>query len=556
MQNGRKEKAMAEITIITMARNPGKYIFPCVDSVLGQTFCDFEYVIIDNASSDGTKEVLEEYAAKDKRVRLYRNEKNNIGVIEAVNLYVTTEYFMVLDHDDYLEPDATEVLYEAAVKNNLDIVFGRCGMINTKDEPLGEAGVNRKLSFNERELIQYFDILYWQLRTHWGKIIRTSLMQHVDRGTLKKIESSGYAWDTVIILSIAFAAKRMGTVDKVLHHYRLHGNTDSHTYNRQRFLSDWVVLDMARDLLSGRDGLTLKNEVYLFRVYYNAISDTMQLAVKSNCAAEEKCEVIEEIITKEQTVQMYGMLKQFVPEDRTAFTDKFGKEIAFLYAGERAAKNGDRLILAWIRLLYGREALQEQEFAVLCAKHKAVLLLLCIGREQEAYQEMKQEVFCEECPELFLAVALEQEKNVKKIAQIICSVGKKRPDIYKKVTNVTVVLIGQNLLLSDAEAPVWEENPDIVAAVCAEEYLAAEELCLERLKMEQWQRSGGILELAVSLAAILEEAELFVLLKKCSCEYLFREGKTEEAKAALADLEEMCPDDEEVQALKGSFTAG
>lgn len=547
---------MAKITIITMARNPGRYIFPCVDSVLEQTFCDFEYVIVDNASSDGTKEVLEEYAAKDKRVRLYRNEENNIGVIEAVNAYVATEYFMVLDHDDYLEPNATEVLYEAAIKDNLDIVFGRCGLINAKDEPLGEAGINRNISFDEKELVQYFDALYWQLRTHWGKIIRTSLMQYVDKATLKKIEASGYAWDTVIILSIAFAAKRMGTVDKILHHYRLHGNTDSRIYNRNRFLSDWVVLDMARGLLSGRDGLTLKNEVYLFRVYQNAILDTMQLAVKSDRTAEEKCEVMEEIILKEQTVQMYGILKQFVPEEKRAFTDRFGKAIALLYAGEGAAENGSRLILAWIRLLYGKEALQEQEFAALCAKHKAVLLLLCIGQEKEAYQEMKQEVFCEECPELFLAIALEQEKNVKKMAQIVYSVAKKRPDIYKKIGNVMTVLTGQNLLLPDAEASVWEENPDIVAAVCAEEYLAAEELCLERLKMEQWQKSGGILELAVSLAAILEEAELFVLLKKCSCEYLFREGKTEEAKAVLADLEEMCPDDDEVQALKSSFTAG
>ena len=545
---------MAKITVITHAFNPGEYIYPCVDSVLAQTFQDFEYLILDNASHDGTKEVLEEYAKKDARIRLYRNEDNSENIITSVEQYVTTEYFMVLDHDDYLEPDALEVLYEAAVKEDLDMVFGRCEMVNAKGEHLGEAGVNRNIAcIDEKAFVQSFDMLYWQLRTLWGKLIRTELMQYVDMETLEFRAPSYYAWDTVIILSIAFAAKRFGTVDKVLHHYRIFDKSDSRTYHRQRFLADWVVLDMARRLLREREGLTPKNEIYLLRVYYNAIMDTLRLAMRSDQSADEKCEIVKEIVEKEQTSEMYYVLKKFVPEDKKSFVAAFGKVIVSFYIGQSAVEKGKDLVYRWLQLLYGKGTLQESEFKVLCEKQKAVLIYLCVGQGQDAYLQMKSEEFCEMCPELLLSVALEQEKDVKRMSGIIFAVAEKRPNVYQRVTNVVSILIQQNKLLVDKDTPVWEENADIVVAVCAEEYYAAINLCLERLNLEEWQRSGGILELATTLAAILEEAEVFIALKKMSCDYLLQEGKAEEARAVLKDLEEMCPNDTEVQELRNAL---
>ena len=56
--------------------------------------------------------------------------------------------------------------------------------------------------------------------------------------------------------------------------------------------------------------------------------------------------------------------------------------------------------------------------------------------------------------------------------------------------------------------------------------------------------------LAITLAALLEEAEAFVALKKLSCNYLVQEGKTEEAASVLKDLEEMCPEDPEIEGLR------
>lgn len=542
---------MAKITVVTLVHNPGEYIYPCVDSVLGQTFREFEYVIIDNASSDGTKEVLEAYAKKDARVRLYRNEENNVRSTKAIEMYVSTEYYMVLDHDDYIEPDALQLLYEAAVKEDLDMVFGRCVMVDEKGRSLGEAGIQQDIPcIMGEDIWRYFDILYWQLRTQWGKLIRKSLTQYIDMETLKKRAASKYAGDTVMILSMAFAAKRLGTVGKVLHHYRILDKSQSRTYCRQRFLADWVLLDMARKLLRERGGLTPRNEIYLFRVYYSAICDTLRMAVNSEVSDVEKIEVITEIVTKEHTKEMGAILKQYATEEYDAFKKGFGQVIVSLYLKNVAETECRNLVFYWIALLCGEENVSEAEYSHLYEMRRAILLLLCLGQIEQAYRDMAETECPEQCPSLYLSLALCFEKDIKKMAQILLQTGSLRSELYQKAENAIRILAEQNGILRGIEPSVLEENPDVVAAVCAEEYLTATNLCLERLALEKWQRSGGLLEVATSLVAILGDAEAFVMLKKCSCEFLIRENQIEKAKAVLADLEEMCPGDEEIEVLK------
>lgn len=538
---------MAEITVLTWAHNSGEYIYPCVDSVLNQTFRDFEYVIIDNASSDGTKEVLESYAAKDARIRLYRNEENIIGTIPVIEEHVHTEYYMILDHDDYLELDALELLYAAACKEDLDIVFGCCEMVDAKGNALAEAGVKRDFSCIKAEhLPEVFDALYWQMRTQWGKLIRKKMIQYIDHETLKKRAPSKYAGDTVVILSMAFGAERLGTVGKVLHHYRILERSESRTYCRGRFLADWVLLDMGRQLLSDRNGLSVRNEVFLFKVYYNAILDTMRLAIKSDIPVIQKIEVLTEIVVKEHTSEMVRMLSQYASEEYNDFIKSYGQAIGNLFlecSWESACKN---LMYQWFLLLYGVENLSEEEFSFLYKKSKTVLLLLCFGQGQQAYESMQGTDCPTQCSALYLSLALIFEKDIQCMARVLLTVGKENFSLYERAETAIEILIRQNALLHAADEDDLKRNPDIVAAVCAGEHEAALGRCLEVLSNQEWQRSSGILNISISLAALLECADLFVMLNKCSCEFLIREGKTEEAKNVLGDLMEMCPADEDV----------
>lgn len=72
------------VSVCTPVYNGGKFLDQCIQSVLNQTFSDFEYIIVDNASTDDTRDIIENYRRKDSRIRVFRNEKT-IPVMENFN---------------------------------------------------------------------------------------------------------------------------------------------------------------------------------------------------------------------------------------------------------------------------------------------------------------------------------------------------------------------------------------------------------------------------------------------------------------------------------------
>ena len=114
---------MPLISVVTSVHNGEAFIKECVDSVINQTFQDFEYIILNNGSTDRTSEILEEY--KDPRLRVVHQK--NLGVPKSLNKGVSlcsAELIARLDADDYVYPQWLEKHYEF-LSQNKDIVF--CG---------------------------------------------------------------------------------------------------------------------------------------------------------------------------------------------------------------------------------------------------------------------------------------------------------------------------------------------------------------------------------------------------------------------------------------------
>jgi len=115
-----------KVSVITGTYNPGYLIHKFIESVLKQTLTELELIIIDDYSTDGTREILEEYAKKDSRIKLIFNE-NNLGISATYNKgldIAAGEYVSLVDSDDFLDLDFYEKMYEYASKNNLDLCLG------------------------------------------------------------------------------------------------------------------------------------------------------------------------------------------------------------------------------------------------------------------------------------------------------------------------------------------------------------------------------------------------------------------------------------------------
>ncbi len=117
---------MAKVSVIIPVYNTEKYLKECLDSVINQTFNDIEIICINDGSTDGSLNILTEYATIDSRIIVITQE--NKGVSEARNNGMEKaggEYIMFLDSDDYLYKQACEIAYNSATSNNADVgIFG------------------------------------------------------------------------------------------------------------------------------------------------------------------------------------------------------------------------------------------------------------------------------------------------------------------------------------------------------------------------------------------------------------------------------------------------
>lgn len=146
-----------KISIIVPVYNVEKYLYRCIESILAQTFSDFELLLIDDGSYDSSGEICEEYALSDKRIKVLH--LTNGGVSNARNTGIKLakgKYLMFCDSDDYVEADWCKNLYEYSIKDSKAFPISGIKFIYN----IGEFRRETILTFNKLEYIskdKYFE---------------------------------------------------------------------------------------------------------------------------------------------------------------------------------------------------------------------------------------------------------------------------------------------------------------------------------------------------------------------------------------------------------------
>ncbi len=114
---------MPRISIGVPFHNVEEYLPQCLESIIDQTFTDFEVIMVDDGSTDGSFEICQKYAAKDSRFKLFYQE--NGGVAKARNnclRHMTGDFITWIDSDDWIEKDYLEKLADTQKETDADIV--------------------------------------------------------------------------------------------------------------------------------------------------------------------------------------------------------------------------------------------------------------------------------------------------------------------------------------------------------------------------------------------------------------------------------------------------
>lgn len=131
---------MPTISVLMTIYNPGRFLVPAVETLLAQSFGDFELIAVENGSTDGSRDIIRDYAARDKRVRVIELERN-IGRTPALVMafeHAQSEFIAVQDADDTSEPErfTRQVAY---LRDNSDCVLvgSWCRLIDEADAVIG-----------------------------------------------------------------------------------------------------------------------------------------------------------------------------------------------------------------------------------------------------------------------------------------------------------------------------------------------------------------------------------------------------------------------------------
>ncbi len=221
---------MPKISVLLPSLNVVPYIRECIESVINQTLSDIEILCIDAGSTDGTCEIIQEYAAKDGRVRFIPSEKRSYGY--QINLGMDLakgEYLGIVETDDCIEPDMYEVLYQTAVENDLD--YAKAGFYTLVTPYPGEQYLLQNYIGDTDCILsaQYF--MEKKLSTDvyiWNGIYKLSFLKEFH---IRLNETPGAAFqDCGFRYMIDMNLRRGMFIKRLFYHYR-RDNAAASTYN-------------------------------------------------------------------------------------------------------------------------------------------------------------------------------------------------------------------------------------------------------------------------------------------------------------------------------------
>lgn len=200
---------MEKISVLIPVYNSEKHIARCIKSIINQTYSNIEIVIVNDGSTDGTQNIIEEL--DEKRIKLINIQ--NKGVANARNQALanaTGEYITFVDSDDYIQNDYIQILYENMKKYEADITV--CNCINyieeTKEQIHKNFGITEIKQYETKEAVESLFYHNYLRHSPWGKLYKKELFKDITFPLGRNYE------DLAIIYKIFLRAKKVVYIPK------------------------------------------------------------------------------------------------------------------------------------------------------------------------------------------------------------------------------------------------------------------------------------------------------------------------------------------------------
>ena len=262
---------MPKLSVIIPVYKTEKYLNRCIESVLNQTFTDFECILVDDGSPDNCGKICDEYAKKDKRIRVIHKE--NGGLSDARNAGIEAskgEYLSFIDSDDWVHPQMLEILYHGIVNNN--VLLSVCAYEEVEQE--------KKIKNIENPIFQIrngMDFLTEDNVTAvvaWNKLYHKNLFEDI-RYPIGKINEDEFVTYKILYRAgvIAFCAEKL-----YMYFVNMEGITKSK--NTLKSMDMFDAFEQRLDFFNGKNNKVFDETVSLL---FCLTEERYNKCVENNC---------------------------------------------------------------------------------------------------------------------------------------------------------------------------------------------------------------------------------------------------------------------------------
>jgi glycosyltransferase involved in cell wall biosynthesis len=207
--------------------NGERYLAQAIQSALDQTYTDFELIISDNASTDGTQSICEQFAASDQRIQYHRLSENKGAAWNFNHVFSLAkgEYFCWLAHDDKLAPDFLQEFVQVLDNDSESVlVYSKVLIIDEHDVPISEFDIAMRTG-SARPSQRFYDLLMvWHNCYAVFGLIRSNALRKTDL-------IGAYSFGDAVLLAKLGLIGKFYKVDKTLFISRSHDQQSNRMYN-------------------------------------------------------------------------------------------------------------------------------------------------------------------------------------------------------------------------------------------------------------------------------------------------------------------------------------
>lgn len=231
---------MAKLSIIVPIYNVEQYLRKCVDSLLNQDIGNYEIILVDDGSTDGSGEICDSYVSKDDRcidnrctIKVIHRENGGLSAARNSGIEVAEgEYVMFMDSDDYIEPNVIGGLLEQIERDNLDVLRFKYQNVNEKYEVFQPYKRDQRLENDySEEPTDGVTFLNERMNTQcyaWAFVLKRELLD----GCL--FTSGIYFEDTDWTPRMLVRAKRVASTETVVYNYLMREGSITNAVNRSK----------------------------------------------------------------------------------------------------------------------------------------------------------------------------------------------------------------------------------------------------------------------------------------------------------------------------------